>query len=165
MPGDRRSTSERLRIAERRRIVFHLNAVRGLSAGEIAEVVGVGKRTVERDLAWARRRAMDELRQRAETAEAITDLAVDIDAALGAVAREAWASVAASDARSPQHVRALNTALAAVARRAEVLQSLGLLKKMPEQLDVSFDPLGMSDQEIRDELRRLEATEDAEPQE
>ena len=165
MPGDRQSTNERLKIAERRRMVFHLNAVRGLSAGEIAEVVGVGRRTVERDLAWARRRAMDELRQRAEAAESVTELALDIDAALGAVAREAWASVAASDARSPQRVRALNTALAAVARRAEVLQSLGLLKKMPEQLDVSFDPLGMSDEEVRDELRRLETTQDAEPQE
>jgi len=165
MPGDRQSTNERLKIAQRRRTVFHLNAVRGLSAGEIGEVVGVGRRTVERDLAWARRRAMDELRQRAETAEAITDLAVDIDAALGAVAREAWASVAASDARSPQRVRALNTALAAVARRAEVLQSLGLLKKLPEALDVSFDPLGMSDEEVRDELRKLDETQSTEQQE
>lgn len=159
MPGDRQSITERLRIAERRRMVFHLHAVRGLSAAEIAQVVGVGKRTVERDLQAARQRAMEELRQRAETAESVTELALDIDAALAAIAREAWTSVAASDASSPQHVRALNTALAAVARRAEVLQSLGLLKKVPEQLDVSFDPLGMSDQEIQHEIRRLNETE------
>ncbi len=155
MPGDKQPTTERLRFAERRRMVFHLHAVRGLSAAEVAQVVGVGKRTVERDLHAARERAMEELLRRAETAESVTDMALDIDAALAAIAREAWSSVAASDPQSPQHVRALNTALAAVARRAEVLQSLGLLKKIPEQLDVSFDPLGMSDEDIQDEIRRV----------
>ena len=163
MPGDRQSTQERLRMAERRRLVFHLSAVRGLTAAEVAEVVAVSKRTVERDLRAARKRAMEELRRRAESAEDVTDLALDIDAALAAVAREAWTSVAASKAETPQHVRALNTALAAVARRAEVLQSLGLLKKLPEQLGVSFDPLGMSDQEVQHEISKLRKAPEAQP--
>jgi len=155
MSGDRQSQSEPLKIAQRRRMALHLNAVRGLTVGEIAELVGVSQRTVERDLRAARQRAMQELRKRAETAESVTDLALDIDASLAAIAREAWTSVAASEAKAPQHVRALNTALAAVARRAEVLQSLGLLKKLPEQVDVSFDPLSMSDEEVRNELNKL----------
>ena len=155
MPGDRQSPTERIKIAERRRMVFHLNAVRGLTAAEIAEVVGVSKRSVERDLRAALQRALEELRRRTEAAESVTDLALDIDAALAAVAREAWASVAASDAKSPQRVRALNTALAAVARRAEVLQSLGLLKKTPDELALSFDPLKLSDEEAEHELNRL----------
>jgi len=151
-------------MAERRRMVFHLSAVRGLTAAEIAEVAGVSKRTVERDLRAARRRAMDELRERAETAESVTDLALDIDAALSAVAREAWVSVAASQPAAAQRVRALNTALAAVARRADVLQSLGLLKKLPDQLDVNFDPLRMSDQEIQHELSKLREAQNTKQQ-
>ena len=156
MPGDKQSATERVRVAERRRRAFYLHAVRGLSAAEIAEVLGVSLRTIERDLRSARQRAMAELQRRAETAEAVTDLALDVDAALAAIAREAWASVAASDAQSPQHVRALNTALAAVGRRAEVLQSLGLLKKMPDELSLSFDPLALSDQEAEHELNALD---------
>ena len=155
MPGDRQSLVECTKIAERRGRAFHLSAVRGLSALEIAEVLGVSTRTVERDLRSARQRAMAELQQRAETAESVTDLALDIDAALAAISREAWSSVAASDAKSPQHVRALNTALAAVWRRAEVLQSLGLLKKMPDELSLSFDPLALTDEEAEHELKAL----------
>ena len=155
MAGDRQSAVERTKIAERRRRAFHLSAVRGLSAPEIAEVLGASTRTVERDLGAARQRAMAALQKRAETAESVTDLALDIDAALAAISREAWSSVAASDAKSPQHVRALNTALAAVWRRAAVLQSLGLLKKMPDELSLSFDPLALTDEEAEHELDAL----------
>lgn len=99
---------------------------------------------------------MAELQAEAESAEKITDVAVDIDAALSAVAREAWVSVGASDASSAQHVRALNTALAAVARRADVLQSLGLLKKVSDKMALTFDPIGLSDEEIKQLLKQSE---------
>jgi hypothetical protein len=153
MAGDKQSVSERIRLAERRRQALYLSAVRGLVTAEIATFLGVSERTVERDLRQARQAAMAELQRRAETAELVTDLAVDIDASLSAVARESWAAVAATDAKSPQHTRALNTALAAISRRAEVLQSLGLLKRSPEAVALSFDPLGLSDAEIEHYLQ------------
>jgi DNA-binding transcriptional regulator LsrR (DeoR family) len=147
---------ERKKLAERRARALYLSAVRGLTVGEIGIVLKVSERTVTRDLKAARQRAMAELQSEAETAERITDLAVDIDAALSAVSREAWVSVGASDATSPQHVRALNTALAAVARRAEVLQSLGLLKKVPDKMALTFDPIGLSDEEIKQLLEQAQ---------
>lgn len=152
MAGDRQSVTERIRLAERRRQVFYLSVVRGLTAPEIAEVARISPRTVERDLRWMRSRLMHQLRQRAETAENVTDLVVEIDAALQAVGREAWASVAGSDPKSAQHVRALNTALASVSERTTFLQSLGLLKKVPDKLDMGLDLLGLSDEEIDHEL-------------
>lgn len=156
MPGDRQSPTERLRLAERRRQAFYLHAVRNLTAAEIAELLQVSPRTVERDLQAARRRGMKELQRRAETAESITDLALDIDASLSAIAREAWTSVAASDALSPQHIRALNTVLAATTQRAAVLQSLGLLKQIPTEFSLLFDPLALTDEEVHDALTELE---------
>jgi len=155
MAGDSQSVTERKRLAQRRRRAFHLSAVRGLTVDEVAQLLKVSQRTVSRDLKAARQRAMAELQAQAESAERITDLAVDIDASLAAVAREAWGSVGAADYTSPQRIRALNIVLAAVYRRAEILQSLGLLKKMPDKLELGFDPIGLSDEEVKRELQRL----------
>jgi hypothetical protein len=155
MAGDRQSAVERKRLAERRRRALYLTAVRGLTIAEVAQVTGVGERTAARDLKAARERAMAELQAPAETAEMITPLALDIDAALNAVAREAWASVTACEPAHPQRVRALNLVLMAVWRRAEVLQSLGLLKKEPDKVQLGFDSLGLSDEELQQEIRGL----------
>ena len=155
MPGDRQSASERLHLAERRRRVMFLKAVQNLSAAEISEVLSVSTRTVQRDLAAAREQAVLELRTQAEAAESITSLATDIDAALAAISREAWVAVISADPNSPQRVRALQIALAAIVRRAEVLRSLGLLTKEPGASATGLGLLGLSDQELKEELRKL----------
>ncbi len=59
----------------RRRQALHLHAVRRLNVGEIAQVLQVSARTVNRDLKAARAKAKEQLEREAESAERLSDLA------------------------------------------------------------------------------------------
>lgn len=156
MPGDRPSSTERLKLAERRRHALHLQAVRRLTISEIAQVLGVPPRTVKRDLRAARRQARAQLEQQAETAERVSDLAHDIDATYQAALREAWAAYHASPEHSQARLRALNTVLAATEKRAEHLRALGLLKQVPESLALALSMFGLTDEELGARIKQLE---------
>jgi len=158
MPGDRTSQSERLRLAERRRQALHLHAVRRLNVGEIAQVLQVSARTVNRDLEAARAKAKEQLEREAESAERLSDLAHDIDSNYVAALREAWSAYHASSPNSAGRLRALNTVLTATEKRAEHLRALGLLKQVPESLALGLSMFGLTDQELSAHIKRLEET-------
>jgi hypothetical protein len=149
MAGDRASSSERLRIAERRRQALHLHGVRRLTVPEIAQVLAVSPRTVVRDLQAARAKAKEQLEQEAEAADRVSDLAQDIDATYVAALREAWGAYHAAPPNSPGRVRALHAVIVANERRAEHLRALGLLRQVPEGLAVGLSLFGMTDEELR----------------
>jgi len=156
MPGDRPSVSERLRLAERRRQALHLHAVRRLTVGEIARVLQVSARTVNRDLRAARARAKEQLEKAAESAERLSDLAHDIDASYVGALREAWGAYHGSTPNSAARLRALNTIIAATEKRAGNLRALGLLKQVPESLALGLGMFGFTDEELAAHIKRLE---------
>jgi predicted DNA-binding protein (UPF0251 family) len=160
MPGDRMSASERLRLAERRRQALHLHSVRQLSIGEIAQVLQVSARTVNRDLKSARAKAKEQLEKQAESAERLSDLAHDIDANYVAAQREAWGVYHASSPSSAGRVRALNTVITATDKRAEHLRALGLLRQVPGSLALGLSMFGLTDQELAEQIKQLEGTDD-----
>jgi predicted DNA-binding protein (UPF0251 family) len=158
MAGDRASTSERLRLAERRRQALHLHAVRRLTVAEIAQVLEVSERTVTRDLTAARAQAREQLERQAEAEERVSDLAHDIDATYVAAIREAWGAYHAAPANSAARGRALNTVITATERRAEHLRALGLLRQVPEGLAVGLNLFGMTDEELRAQITGKESS-------
>jgi predicted DNA-binding protein (UPF0251 family) len=156
MAGDRQSTSERVRLAERRRQALFLHAVRNLTVPEIAQVLEVSERTVTRDLKAARERAREQLTRQAESAERVSDLAHDIDANYVAAIREAWGAYHSAAPNSPGRVRALNAVIAANERRAEHLRALGLLRKVPEGVELGLNIFGLTDEELAAHIQAQE---------
>jgi hypothetical protein len=79
----------------------------------------------------------------------VLHLAAEMWAQLSSVLREAWVSVQAAGTDSPVRVRALNTVRATVKDMADILQSLGLLPKAPEEVLISAkDPGQLNDVQL-----------------
>lgn len=147
---DRQSPEERRAIAERQRQVWHLRVVRKLHVAEIASLVAVSERQVERDLAAVRRRARSLLRRAREAEEAVLDAGLEACTELDAATRQAWADCLAAPEGSPARARFLNIVLKSIEQRVKILQSLGLMEKVPEEVLIGdLDLSRLSDAEAR----------------
>ncbi len=139
---------EEAEIRERQERAWHLVVVRKLSEREAAQVLSVDERTIRRDLIAMRTRGAKALSE-LTTQRSVLHMATELYAQLGAVLREAWVSVQAAQEDSPVRVRALNTVRATVKDMADILQSLGLLPKAPEEVMLSAkDPGQLSDAQL-----------------
>jgi len=139
---------EQQEIAARQERAWHLVIVRRLSENEAAQILGVNEKTVRRDLAAMHARGAKVLASMA-TQRNVLHLAAEMWAQLSSVLREAWVSVQAARDSSPVRVRALNTVRATVKDMADILQSLGLLPKAPEEVLISAkDPGQLNDTQL-----------------
>lgn len=139
---------EQQEIAARQERVWHLVVVRRLSENEAAQLLGVHEKTVRRDLAAMRSRGAKMVASMS-TQRNVLHLAAEMWAQLSSVLREAWVSVQAAGTDSPVRVRALNTVRATVKDMADILQSLGLLPKAPEEVLISAkDPGQLNDVQL-----------------
>jgi transposase len=139
---------EQSEIQERQERVWHLVVVRRVSEREAAQILNVNERTVRRDLAAMRARGIRAL-QELSTQRNVLSVATEMYSQLSAVLREAWATVQAADLAAPVRVRALNTVRATIRDMADILQSLGLLPKAPEEVIVSAqDPGQLNDAQL-----------------
>ena len=131
---------EQQEIAARQERAWHLVVVRRLSENEAAQILGVHEKTVRRDLAAMRSRGAKMVASMS-TQRNVLHLAAEMWAQLSSVLREAWVSVQAAGTDSP--VRAT------VKDLADILQSLGLLPKAPEEVLISAkDPGQLNDVQL-----------------
>jgi len=134
---------------ERRERAWHLVVVRRLTEREAARILEVHEGTVRRDLAAMRARGQKAV-ERASTRKGVLRMAAEMWGQLSAVLREAWVSVQAAPDSSSVRVRALNTVRATVKDMAEILQSLGLLPKAPEEVLIGArDPSQLTDEQLQ----------------
>jgi transposase len=139
---------EQHEMAERQERAWHLVVVRRLSEREAAEILGIHEKTLRNDLKAMRARGAKVISNLA-TQRNVLQLAAEMWAQLSSVLREAWVSVQAAEPASPVRVRALNTVRATVRDMADVLQSLGLLPKAPEEVLISAkDPGQLNDTQL-----------------
>ena len=139
---------EQQEIAARQERAWHLVVVRRLSENEAAQLLGVHEKTVRRDLAAMRSRGAKMVASMS-TQRNVLHLAAEMWAQLSSVLREAWVSVQAAGTDSPVRVRALNAVRATVKDMADILQSLGLLPKAPEEVLISAkDPGQLNDVQL-----------------
>jgi transposase len=142
-----RVVEEQEMIARQER-AWHLVVVRKVSEREAAQILGVDERTIRRDLAAMRTRGAEALKQLAAP-QNVMHMAVEMCSQLSSVLREAWATVQAADLAAPVRVRALNTVRATIRDVADILQSLGLLPKAPEEVIVNAqDPGQLNDAQL-----------------
>ncbi len=135
-------------IAERQERAWHLVVVRRLSEREAAEMLGVHEKTLRNDLKAMRARGAKVISNMA-TQRNVLMLAAEMWSQLSSVLREAWVSVQAADSGSAVRVRALNTVRATVKDMADILQSLGLLPKAPDEVLISAkDPGQLNDAQL-----------------
>jgi|GEM_PF-1893792 len=153
MPGDRQSDEEKLAIARRQRRVWHLHVVRKLTLDEISQAMAVSVATVARDLAAVRKRTRGLLRRKEKLEESVLDAGSEVLEEISAVIRQAWTDCLAAPEGTNTRARYLKVLLEAVAERVKIMQSLGLLDKVPEEVLLGdmfgFDIRGLSDAEIR----------------
>jgi hypothetical protein len=121
-------------VEDRRARVWTLSLVRKLTIREIGEVVGVSKRTVDRDLATVRKRVHEKLKQSGKLESAVLDAAAEIIEETNAVARQAWAEMMEAPKGSPARGRFLRIILTTLEDRVKLLQSLGVVKRVPEEV-------------------------------
>ena len=144
----RPDAAEQNEIRERQERAWHLVVVRRLSEQEAAEILQVSDRTVRRDLTAMRARGMRALRSISGQRN-VFRLASEMWTQLSSVLREAWVSVQAASDASPVRVRALNTVRATIKDMADIMQSLGLLPKAPEEVLISArDPAQLTDPQL-----------------
>jgi hypothetical protein len=130
----RQVAENRKRIAERRRKVWQLHVVAKLSLPEVAQHVGASERTIRVDLHETRKGLRHLLREARGAEEAVLDQGIDTASEIDAVIRQAWSDLAKAPEGSPVRARFLNVALKALIEKVKVLQSLGLLDKVPDEV-------------------------------
>ena len=111
-----------------------LAVVRKLSLREIAEVVRVGERTVQRDLTMVRQRVHEHLREAGQLEAAVLDAGAEIRETTNAIARQAWADLMEAPKGSPTRGRFLRVVLAALVEQVKLMQSLGIVRRVPEEV-------------------------------
>jgi len=146
---------------DRRRRVWALAVARKLTSAEIAEVVGVARRTVERDLALVRRRVRGHLRRESRLEEAILEAAAQVQATSAEVARHAWQEFLQAPKGSPARARFLRIVLTCQDDMVRILQSLGIIKRAPDELlvgglEVERGLRQLTDQQAQEALDFLE---------
>ncbi len=137
-------------MARRQRRVWHLHVVRKLTIDEVAQALAVSVATVSRDLAAVRRRGRALLRRAQQAEDAVLDAGLEACAELDAATRQAWADCLAAPEGSPARARFLNIVLKSIEQRVKILQSLGLVERVPEEVLIGdLDISRLSDAEAR----------------
>jgi len=150
------SAEERAAIARRQERVWHLRVVRKLTEDEISQIMNISTRTVSRDLAAMRTRGYAAVARSAASEKAVIEAGLQTASELDAVVRQAWTDCLAAPEGSIARAGFLNLVLKATAERLRILQSLGLMKKVPEELLLGdLDLRQLSDAEIRSALAFL----------
>lgn len=134
----------------RRLRVWELAYVRKLTDREIAQVVGVSRATVARDISEVRKRVHKDLRDSKKLEHGVLEAGAELRAEITAVIRQAWTDCMAAAAGSSARARFLNVVLKAGTDRVKLMQSLGLMEKIPEEWIIGeIDLEGLSDTEAR----------------
>jgi len=121
-------------IRERRLKVWRLRVVQKLTLAEIASAVGVSHGTVENDLATMRLSRTDHFRRAQAAREASLDAAIEVMEECDAICRQAWSDLMAAPRGSATRAKFMQVLLAALQRRTEILQSLGMLPREAEEV-------------------------------
>jgi len=149
----RGTPEERAAIARRQERVWHLHVVRKLTEQEISQLLNVSCRTISRDLATMRARGQSAVALSAASEKAVVAAGLQAAAELDAIVRQAWTDCMAAPDGSIARVGYLNLVLKSIGERLRILQSLGLMKKVPEELLLGdLDLRQLSDAEIQSAL-------------
>jgi hypothetical protein len=155
---DRQSPEERLRIAERQRDIWKLHVVRKLTISEIAGIVGISVPQVSRDLGAVRRRGHTLLKRTQAAEDAVFDAGLEACTEFDAITRQAWSDCMAAPEGSATRARFLNVVLKSIEQRVKILQSLGLMEKVPEEVLLGgIDLRQLSDSEVESALAFIRA--------
>jgi predicted DNA-binding protein (UPF0251 family) len=138
-------------VDERRQRVWALSHVRQLTIREIGSVMGVAHRTVCRDLAAVRKRVHEHLRRTGKLEEAVLDAAAGIIETTNAVARQAWADLMDAPKGASSRGRFLRIVLSAKVEQIKLLQSLGVVKRVPEEVIIGGMELERQLQQLTDD--------------
>ena len=155
MPSGR-TAEERAAIARRQERVWHLRVVRKLTEDEISQIMNISPRTVSRDLAAMRVRGHAAIARSASSEKAVIEAGLQTASELDAIVRQAWTDCLAAPEGSIARTGFLNLVLKATAERLRILQSLGLMKKAPEEVLLGdLDLRQLSDTEAQTALNFL----------
>jgi len=152
----RGTPEEREAIARRQERVWHLRVVRKLTEQEVGQLMSISRRTITRDLAAMRARGQAAISLSAASEKAVVDAGLQAASELDAIVRQAWTDCMAAPDGSLARVGYLNLVLKSISERLRILQSLGLMKKVPEELLLGdLDLRQLSDAEIQSALAFL----------
>jgi len=150
-PRGRKRAELLAEVDERRRRVWMLALVRKLTVREIAQVVGVGRRTIGRDLVAVRKRVHEHLRKAGQLEEAVLEAGAEIRETTNAISRQAWADLMEAPKGSPARGRFLRVILAALVEQTKLMQSLGIVKRVPEEVLIADIGVERDLQQLSDE--------------
>jgi len=145
----RGTPEERAAIARRQERVWHLHVVRKLTEYEICRTMSVSRRTVTRDLAAMRARGQSAVARSAGSEKAVVDAGLQAASELDAIVRQAWMDCMAAPEGSLRRVGYLNVVLKSIGERLAIMQSLGLMTKVPEEVLIGArDPSQLTDDQL-----------------
>ena len=122
--------------AEKRRALVRRYKIRGWTAVELAELFGVGERTIERDIALIRREVWGRLGTDEGAREVLEEIYTELHLANDEVVREAW-QLYAKTVNDSVRLGCLKLVGGRQAEVVQVMQSLGLLREAPLRLEIS----------------------------
>lgn len=151
------SDEKKQAIRERRWKVWRLRVVQKLDISEIVSAMGVCAATVETDLAAMRKVRSEHVQASRRAQEAAVQAGIEVIEECDAACRQAWSDLLAADPGSATRAKFLGVLLVAVARRVEILQSLGLLDRAAEEVVVhdASDIRDLTDEEATQLLTLL----------
>lgn len=139
-------------IEERRWLAWQMRVVQKHRIAAIATALEVSERTIVQDLAAMRRVRLDHFRRAEEAKEAALEAGIEVIEECDAACRQGWADLLAATEGSATRAKFLKVLLDAITQRVKVLQSLGMLKRVPEELLVGDSIRAVADSEARDVL-------------
>ena len=139
-------------IEERRWLAWQMRVVRKFRIAGIATALEVSERTVALDLAAMRRVRVDHLRQAEKAKSGALDAGIEVIEECDAACRQAWTDLLAADEGSATRAKFLRVLLDAITQRVKILQSLGMLKRVPDELLVGESIRAVADSEAREIL-------------
>jgi hypothetical protein len=150
----RQTADQKKKVAERRRRVWELRLVRKLPIAQIADALGVDEKTIDRDLAEVQQQSSTLFMAALEDEAAPLLHGMVVCEELDALLRQAWSDIVSAAPGSSERSRFLTVVLAAIQARAKILQSLGLLQKVAEDVLVHRgDPVSaLTDAELDDAI-------------
>lgn len=133
-------------------MAWQLRVVRKSRIAAIAEALEVSERTIVADLAAMRRVRVDHLRRAEEAESAALDAGIEVIDECDAACRQGWTDLLAAPEGSATRAKFLKVLLDAITQRVKILQSLGMLKRVPEELLVGDSIRAVADSEAREIL-------------
>lgn len=150
-PRGRKRAEQLGEVEERRARVWMLALVRKLTIGEIAQVVDVARRTIHRDLQVVRKRVHEHLRKAGQLEEAVLEAGAEIRETTNSISRQAWADLMEAPKGSPARGRFLRVILSALVEQVKLMQSLGIVKRVPEEVLIGDVGIERHLQQLSDE--------------